>query len=54
MIWFRSTVSGKGFNNLSFLAHHKGAEDQLDLKTIANEFIVKYDSRKLHFELGSF
>ena len=53
--WLRSTVSGKlkGSTTFHLLAHHKCVVDQLDSKTIANELIVKFESRKLHFELGS-
>ena len=45
---------GKGSTSFHLPAHHKGVVDQLDLKTIANEFSVKFESRKLHFELGRF
>ena len=45
---------GKGSTTFHLLAHHKGVVDQFDLKTTANEFFVKFESRKLRFELGSF
>ena len=44
--YLRSTTTDSRLNNLLVLHIHKDAVDKLDLKTIANIFIDKYDSRK--------
>ena len=44
--YLRSTTTDSRLNNLLVLHIHKDAVDKLDLKTIANIFTDKYDSRK--------
>ena len=44
-------VKLKSSTTFHLLTHHKCAVDQLDSKTIANELIVIFESRKLHFKL---
>ena len=52
--YLRSTTLDSRLNNLLVSHIHKDAVDKLDLKTVANEFIDKYDTRKNifgHFKL---
>jgi len=44
--YLRSTTTDSRLNNLLVIHIHKDAADKLDLKTVANEFIDKYDTRK--------
>jgi hypothetical protein len=44
--WKRSTTKAKRFNALSILYIYKELTDKIDLITIGNEFVGKYDERK--------
>ena len=45
----RSTMSQKRFNEIAILTIHKELTDKLDLLSIGNEFVSKYDERKCTF-----
>ena len=50
--WLRATMTTKRFNNLAILSVHKELTDQMDFIDIGNEFVSKYDERKIN--LGKF
>ena len=47
--WTRSIMSQKRFNDIAILTIHKELTDKLDLLSIGNEFVSKYDERKRTF-----
>ena len=47
--WTRSTMSQKQFNDIAILTIHKELTDSLDLLSIGNEFVSKYNERKRTF-----
>ena len=47
--WTRSTMSQKRFKDIVILTIHKELTDKLDLLSIGNEIVLKYDERKRTF-----
>ena len=47
--WTQSTMSQKRFNDIAILTIHKELTDKLDLLSIGNEFVSKYDEQKRTF-----
>ena len=48
-IWLRSRMEQKRFNSLAILYEFKERTDNIDLIEIGNEFVKKYDNRRLKF-----
>ena len=47
--WNRLTLTQSRFNSVSLLHYHKSFTDTIDLLTVGNDFISKYDERKRIF-----
>ena len=44
--WIRSTMNQTRFNDIAILTIYKELTDKLDLLSIGNEFVSKYDEQK--------
>ena len=48
--WVRSRTSAEQFNSLAIIIHnHKTLTKNVNLRDVANEFVLKLDSRRLIF-----
>ena len=47
--WVRSRTSAGQFNSLAIIHNHKTLTNNLNLRDVANEFVLKSDSRRVIF-----